>query len=166
MSRTPDDLRLGIAYQTGDEKTAAALVAARPNVVASLSPAAQRVLVESVQANDAAAVRRLARAGWSTAAPASGQATALHWAAYRGNAEIVRDLLASRAAVDAREDRFGGTPLGWALHGALHASGTRDDDYVPVVEALIAAGAAVPEMAVPSNFSPVLVAAIRRARAT
>ncbi|HXD49783.1 MAG TPA: ankyrin repeat domain-containing protein [Gemmatimonadaceae bacterium] len=165
MLRTPDDLRLGIAYQTGDDKTAAALVAGRPNVAASLSPAAQRVLVESVQANDAAAVRRLLRAGWPTAAHASGQATALHWASYRGNAEIVRDLLASHAGVDAREDRFGGTPLGWALHGALHAGGKRDDDYLPVVEALLAAGAAAPEMAEPSTFSPVLVAAIRRARA-
>jgi ankyrin repeat protein len=166
MARTPDDMRLAIAYQRGDEKEAAALVAARPDITASLSRAARRALVESTQANDAAAVRRLLHGGWPTAAHAPGQASALHWAAYRGNTEIVRDLLASRASVDAREERFGGTPLGWALHGAMHAGGARDADYLPVIEALLAAGAASPEIADPARFSPTLLAAIRRAGAT
>lgn len=166
MSRMPDDLRLGIAYQHGDDETAAGLVAARPNIMASLSPAARRVVVESTRANDAAAVRRLLRAGWPTVPHAPGQPSALHWAAYCGNAEIVRDLLSSGAEVDAREDRFGGTPLGWALHGAMHAGGKRDGDYAPVIEALLAAGAKAPEIADPSRFSPALVAAIRRARPT
>jgi hypothetical protein len=78
----------------------------------------------------------------------------------------VRDLLSSGAEIEAREDRFGGTPLGWTLHGAMHAGGKRDDDYAPVIEALLAAGAQAPEIADPSRFSPTLVAAIRRARPT
>jgi ankyrin repeat protein len=46
--------------------------------------------------------------------------TGLHFAAYEGHAETVKVLLERGAAVDAREDQFGGTPLDWALYGWGH----------------------------------------------
>lgn len=70
--------------------------------------------------------------------------TALHWAAYTGSAELVARLLARGAPLDATDDRYRATPLGWALHGWANGpppageSGHRD-----VVLALVRAGAAV-----------------------
>ncbi len=43
--------------------------------------------------------------------------TGLHWAAHGGHVEIVRMLLAAGARTDAVDERYGGTPLGWAKHG-------------------------------------------------
>ena len=43
--------------------------------------------------------------------------TGLHWAAHGGHADIVRLLLKRKAPVHIRDNRFGATPLGWALHG-------------------------------------------------
>jgi len=45
-------------------------------------------------------------------------ATGLHWAAYGGHAAIVQVLLDRGAPIDVKDDRYQGTPLDWALHGA------------------------------------------------
>ena len=42
--------------------------------------------------------------------------TGLHWAAYGGHENTVRVLLERHPLVDAKDDTFGGTPLGWALY--------------------------------------------------
>jgi ankyrin repeat protein len=70
--------------------------------------------------------------------------TGLHWAAYGGHLAIVKLLLKRKTPVDIKDKRFGGTPLGWALHGwcypppeAKHAR------YHEVVAFLVAAGAQV-----------------------
>ena len=42
-------------------------------------------------------------------------ATALHVAAFHGQRAIVELLLASGAEINARDDRFGATPAGWAI---------------------------------------------------
>ena len=42
--------------------------------------------------------------------------TPLHAAAFRGNADAVRVLMAHGADVTARESRYGGTPAGWAAY--------------------------------------------------
>lgn len=44
--------------------------------------------------------------------------TALHWAAHTGNAVIVERLLEAGASPQARDSKFEGMPLDWALHGA------------------------------------------------
>jgi ankyrin repeat protein len=45
-------------------------------------------------------------------------ATGLHWAAYGGHSDIVKLLLDRGAPIDVKDDRYSGTPLDWALHGA------------------------------------------------
>ena len=42
--------------------------------------------------------------------------TGLHWAAYGGHADTVKLLLRRGAPVDAKDESYGGTPLGWALY--------------------------------------------------
>jgi hypothetical protein len=73
--------------------------------------------LETVRAMTAAAPR-LVRARDSTGA------TALHVAAFHGHRAIAELLLTAGAEINARDDRFGATPAGWAIeplreHGAL-----------------------------------------------
>jgi len=70
--------------------------------------------------------------------------TGLHGAATGGYVDTVELLLKWRAPVDARDDSFDATPLGWALYG--WSEGEVHDpraDYHAVVERLIDAGAPV-----------------------
>jgi hypothetical protein len=72
--------------------------------------------------------------------------TGLHGAAWGGHDETVRVLLAAGARVDLRDERFGATPLGWALHAWLSRDpAPADARYVRVVERLRAAGATLDE---------------------
>ena len=70
--------------------------------------------------------------------------TGLHWAAYGGHWEIVQLLLEREAPLDLKDERFGGTPLGWALHGwqeGVRCGGR--GHYHEVVGLLVTAGATV-----------------------
>jgi len=40
---------------------------------------------------------------------------------------------------------FNGTPLGWAIHGSEHGWHCQTGDYAKTVEALLRAGAKIPE---------------------
>jgi ankyrin repeat protein len=70
--------------------------------------------------------------------------TGLHWAAFGGHLDIVRLLLQRKAPIDIKDERFGGTPLGWALYGwqeGVHCGA--HGRYHEVVELLVTAGATV-----------------------
>jgi ankyrin repeat protein len=70
--------------------------------------------------------------------------TGLHWAAFGGHADIVNLLLRANAPVNIEDERFGGTPLGWAIYGwANPAPESKDTRYYEVVELLVRAGAIV-----------------------
>lgn len=86
--------------------------------------------------------------------------TGLHWAALEGHGDIVRMLLDHGAAVDIVEEAFGGTPLGWALHGwSDSAEGTR---YYEAVAMLVRAGARTPaEYSEKIRSEPRMMAALR-----
>ena len=70
--------------------------------------------------------------------------TGLHWAAYNGHAGVVKLLLDWRAMVNAKDEWFDGTPLGWALYGwADPAPEARSGWFYDVVELLVGAGGTV-----------------------
>jgi ankyrin repeat protein len=70
--------------------------------------------------------------------------TGLHWAAFGGHADIVDLLLRANAPVDTKDERFGGTPLGWALYGWSNpAPESKNTRYYDVVDLLVRAGAIV-----------------------
>lgn len=73
-----------------------------------------------------------------------GGETGLHWAAYEGNADIVRLLLERGAPVDVKDHRHDGTPLGWALYAWGNSADRADRrGYYEVVALLVRAGATV-----------------------
>jgi hypothetical protein len=85
-------------------------------------------------------------AGWPIAVRGQHRATALHWAAWNGNAAMAADLIAAGAPIDVKGDEYDGTPLAWAVYGSVHGWRRETGDYPGTVERLIAAGAAVPRL--------------------
>lgn len=69
--------------------------------------------------------------------------TALHLAAYQGNAPLVRLLLERGAPVEVTDDRYHTPPLVWALHAWLVEGRGDAADHRTVLLTLVAAGAAV-----------------------
>ena len=104
-------------------------------------------LINAAKKPDVAAVRALLKQGLDVNARGSDGATALHWAAYRDQAELVGLLLKSNAAVNATND-LGITPL-WV---ATTSRGTA------TVAALLAAGAK-PNLVPPTGETPLMIAA-------
>ena len=100
--------------------------------------------------------------GWPARALDENHQTALHWAAFHGNAEMVRELLRHYAPLDAQELEFKGTPVGWALYGSKNGWHRATGDYVGSVEALLAAGAKAPQLTDDLEASEEVVAALRR----
>ena len=100
--------------------------------------------MDAADRNDIHATRLLLAAGWPVDARGKHGATALHFAAWHGNADLVRDLLAYDPSLDSRDRDFTMTPLGWALHGSRHGSNSERGDYTAIVEQLLSAGAMPP----------------------
>jgi hypothetical protein len=70
-------------------------------------------------------------------------ATPLHQAAWRGQTDAVRALLARGAPVEIQANPpVQGSPLTWAAHGSANCGNPRGD-YIAIVRALVAAGAQV-----------------------
>jgi len=74
--------------------------------------------------------------------------TALHYAAIFGQLEIMKLLIAHHAPLEVK-NVYGGTVLGQTLWSAAH--GGHPELYSQIIEALIAAGAKVPQRHVPVN---------------
>lgn len=141
----------------------------------TVEPAADAgLLAVAVRNGDLTVTRRLLDAGFDIGVRHEGMEP-LHWAAWFGNAAMVRLLLERGAPLEAR-NAYGGTPLGTAVYGSTHchsptggstaagdaADPAREARYVEAVEALIAAGATVgPGMA--GEGTPAVDALVRRA---
>jgi hypothetical protein len=83
----------------------------------------------------------LARKGADLRAGENTGLTGLHWAVVGGQLGTIRLLLELGAPLEAK-NVYGGTVLGQALWSAIH--GDPGNDYVPIVETLIDAGAQIP----------------------
>src|SRR5262249_22919164 len=93
--------------------------------------------------------------------------TALHWASFHGNAEMVREILRYRPALDIRDREFNATPLGWAIHGSEHGWHRRTGDYAATVAASLDAGAEAPALTEDLDASAAVLDLLRqRARRT
>jgi Ankyrin repeats (3 copies)/Homeodomain-like domain len=77
--------------------------------------------------------------GVDPAAQANVGQTGLHYAAHCGHLETVKMLIARKSPLEVK-NMYGGTVLGQALWSAFNEP---QDDHLPIVEALIAAGAKI-----------------------
>ncbi len=103
-------------------------------------------LIQAVKDADKAAVRALLKQGADANVREGDGATALHWAAFRGDPETVDLLVGRGAAVNATND-LGVTPL-WVACG---------NGSVPVITRLLKAGAN-PNAAPPTGGTPLMIA--------
>jgi len=142
--RSPAEVRFAEACAAGDEDEMRVLRAAQPELVEKLGPAELRRLPDAARNDDALAVRRMLAAGWPVDAVGQHGGTALHWACWLGNAELVRDVLRYQPDLERLDADFGGTPLGWAIHASVHGWHPDQGDYVGVVNILLDAGAQPP----------------------
>jgi len=100
-----------------------ALRRAGDQAIAALRAERPGLLVEAASAGRWAAAQVLVELGFPSELPPG--PSALHYAAGLGNLELVRSLVAAGANLDATDDKFNTTPLGWAefIGGRLEAPG-------------------------------------------
>jgi ankyrin repeat protein len=162
MQRSPDVLRLAQACMMGDEKVVDDLIATQPEITRDLSSDELAALVDAAETDDAKAVRLMLAAGWPVDARRSDGATALHFAAWLGNATLVRELIGRGAPLEAVENMFNGRPLGWAFHGSTNSWRASSGDYAGVVEALLSAGAQAPPLPDGLDVTDAVLEVLRR----
>ncbi len=144
MERCPAGEKLLNACWLHDQKMVESLLAQSPALVASLPPAGRRHLAHAARNNDLAAVRLMLKAGLPVDAVSQHHSTALHWAAWHGNVEMVQLILQHQPELENTDNDFKATPLGWATHGSESGWHKENGDFASTVEALIKAGAKAP----------------------
>jgi ankyrin repeat protein len=147
MDRTPEDLKLALACELGDDTVFREFLSKHPNAAKTLSEADQRKLPNAAQNNNTKAVRLMLEAEWPVDTPGELGATALHWAGFNGNAEMTREILRFHPALELKSREYEGTALGWALYGSGNGWHRDTGDFVGTVRALLGAGAVVPSSA-------------------
>lgn len=129
MARSPASLKLAVACLMEDERLARELAGT------AIDRDDHVWLVTAASRNRTSAARLLLEAGWPAAVEGQ-SATALHWAAYHGNADLVAALLERGAPRDVRDAEHQGTPLDWAYFGSEHAAPGRAADFERTIAAL------------------------------
>jgi hypothetical protein len=144
MERTPEDLKLALACELGDEAAFHEFLSKNPQAAAQLSEADIQKLPDAAQNNNTQAVRLMLEAGWPVDTPGEMGATALHWAGFNGNAEMTRQILRFHPSLEQKSREYSGTALGWAIYGSGNGWHRETGDYLSTIRALRNAGAALP----------------------
>jgi ankyrin repeat protein len=145
MERSPAEARLIAACWLHDDATVASLKAQHAGIAENLSDADRTEIAHAARNNDSQAVLLMLEAGLPVSARGQHRGTPLHWAAWHGNLNLVRALLRSNPSLEDAENDFHATPMGWATHGSEHGWYRKSGNYPAVVEALLEAGARLPE---------------------
>jgi ankyrin repeat protein len=114
----------------------------------------QRLLPELAASRSTAAVRGLLAAGIPVDTRGDHGGTALHWACWKGYADLVKMLLDAGASLTIEDNAFHAPPAGWFTHG-LENCAEGDGNYAEVARLLLAAGATPPESDLPTGNAAV-----------
>jgi len=145
LERCPADEKLLNACWLHDEALMKSLLAAHPNLAAILPSEGRRQLAHAARNNDSMAARLMLAAGLPVESFGQHHATPLHWAAWHGNAELVRLILTYNPPLENADNDYKVTPLDWAIHGSQNGWYRESGDYPATVEVLLAAGARLPQ---------------------
>ena len=145
MDHSPPDVRLLVACWAHDGANVQALLVQNPRLPATLSDADRRQMAHAARNDNPGAVHLMLAAGLPVDARGQHGGTPLHWAAWHGNAAMARDILCHNPPLELRDSEFDSTPLGWAIHGSENGWHREKGDYAATIEALIEAGARIPE---------------------
>jgi ankyrin repeat protein len=165
MERSSDELRLSVACEMGDESLVRALLARRPDLGKQLPEVERRKLPDAAERNNGDAVRLMLAAGWPVDARGNHGGTALHFAAWLGNAATVREILLHKPSLEIRSRDFDMTALGWSLHGSENSWNCKNGDYAGVVAALLDAGAVAPPLTADLEASDAVLEVLRARKA-
>jgi ankyrin repeat protein len=134
--------RFSEACARGDGAAARRVAAEEPRLFENLSQHDRQAFLHLAEMGKAVMIDTMVDAGFPAGTTGPHDQTALHWAAWHGWRDTVAALLSRGAAVNAVENEYGATPLGWAVHGSENWPNP-EGDYPAVVQLLLAAGAAV-----------------------
>jgi Ankyrin repeats (many copies)/Ankyrin repeat len=152
MQRADPLERLLDALWRGDGTAADAVLLAEPGLVQRAPIRALHQVADAARNNNTAAVRAMLARGFPVTAISQHGAMPLHWAAFHGNPEMLRDVLAQSPPIEARDRDHDGTAVGWLIHGALHGwSGISTSQHGECARLLVNAGAHVDETALPTG---------------
>jgi ankyrin repeat protein len=143
LDRTPEDLKLGLACAAADAPTAKAFYARDPDKAREYARANAHYISDAAEDNDIEAVRLMLECGWPV--EGDGRHTPLHWACWRGNAEMAREILRYHPPLEFRDADYNATPWGWAIHSSRYGPCRDSGDVAATIQALRDAGAAPPE---------------------
>jgi ankyrin repeat protein len=147
MERSPSEAQLIAACWLHDSATFSSLRSQHPDIAQHLSEADRNEIAQAARNNDTQAALLMLEAGLPVTARGQHRGTPLHWAAWHGNLALVQALLRSNPPLEDAENDFHATPLGWATHGSEHGWHRHTGNYPAVVEALLEAGAKLPDTA-------------------
>jgi ankyrin repeat protein len=116
------------------------LLLTRPEIIDS--PANGRLLPDLASGHHTSAVRVLLAAGVPVDNRGELGGTALHWACWKGYADLVELLIERGASLAIEDEQFRAPPAGWLHHGTTNCP-ERDGDHAQVARLLIAAGASM-----------------------
>ncbi len=162
MERSPAPLKLSIACELGDDATFRSLLTNNPDLARSLSAIERSRLVAVAQNNNTQAVRLMLAAGWPVDVLGEMGETALHFAAWHGNTEMIKELIERHPPTEVKDTRFNNTPLQWSLRGSNHSWERHKGHYATAVEMLLQAGAKPPDSIENLEASEAARAALRR----
>ncbi|HEV8413244.1 MAG TPA: ankyrin repeat domain-containing protein [Bryobacteraceae bacterium] len=145
MERCPADEKLLNACWLHDDALVKSLLVASPNLATTLTAEGRRQLAHAARNNNTIAARLMLAAGLPVESFGQHHATPLHWAAWHGNAELVRLILTHNPPIENADNDYGATPLHWAIHGSQNGWYREAGDYPATVKVLLDAGARMPD---------------------
>jgi ankyrin repeat protein len=111
----------------------------------------QSFVAHSARNNNHVAVRNLLQCGFDPKATGQHGATALHWAAFHGNVQMLLESLKHTDDLSAKDADYDCTPLQWARQGVMAGWHKDTGDFASVAKLLLEAGSPRDDNATPTG---------------